>query len=132
MLCGWRLKDQGYMQITLKQKKETRIKVESSYSSLEDFENGARQSSPLFKVFICGMSLMLDKTYFAGYADDNTPQCVIVLQAQKHFSEVVKYLEEISNPLIKWFKGSQMKLSPDKCHSILSHSLTLSGRKSLS
>ena len=27
----------------------------------------------LFNIFMCDLSLILDKTYFAGYADDNTP-----------------------------------------------------------
>ena len=34
--------------------------------------------------------------------------------------EVIRTLEQIPKPLIKWFKDNKMKLNPDKCHLILS------------
>ena len=57
---------------------------------------------------------MLDHTYFASYTDDNTPY-----KANKNAEEVIQTLEQISKPLLQWFKDNKMKLNPDKCHLIL-------------
>ena len=56
---------------------------------------------------------MLDHTYFASYADDNTPYT-------RNVEEVIRTLEQIFKPLLQWFKDNKMKLNPDKCHLILS------------
>ena len=58
---------------------------------------------------------MLDHTYFASYADDNTPYT-----RNKNAEEVIRTLEQIFKPLLQWFKDNKMKLNPDKCHLILS------------
>ena len=55
----------------------------------------------LFNIFMCDLSLILDKTYFAGYGDDNTPYTM-----QKNANEIVKSLEEISKLVIEWFKAT--------------------------
>ena len=55
----------------------------------------------LFNIFMRDLSLILDKTYFAGYADDNTPYTM-----QKNANEIVKSLEEISKLVIEWFKAT--------------------------
>ena len=56
-------------------------------------------------------------TYFASYADDNTT-CIV----QKNTSKTIKSFEEISKPLIEWFKDNEIKLNPNKCHLIFSYS----------
>ena len=55
--------------------RKQRTKVETSYSSWEDIKHGAQGSigSLLFNIFVCDMFLMLEHTYFASYADNNTP-----------------------------------------------------------
>ena len=82
----------------LKNRKQ-RTKVESSYSPWDDIEYGITQGSTsgplLFNIFLCDLFLILDKTYFTTYADDNTPHTV-----QKYISKVVKPLEEISKALV--------------------------------
>ena len=57
---------------------------------------------------------MLDHTYFASYADDNTPYTV-----NEIFEEVIRDLEQISRPLLKWFEENKMKLNLDKCYLIM-------------
>ena len=95
--------------------------MESSYSPCDGIEYGVPQWSTLgqllFNIFICHLSLILDKTYFAPYIEDNTLYTV-----QEDTSEVVNSLEEISKSLIEWFKDNEMKLNPDKCHLVLSDS----------
>ena len=61
------------------------------------------------------MFLMPDYTYFASYADYNTPYTL-----NENAEEVTRTLEQISKPLLKWFEDNKMKLNPDKCHLILS------------
>ena len=58
---------------------------------------------------------MLAHTYFASYADDKTPYTV-----NENAKEVIRTLEQISKPLLIWFKDNKMKLNPDKYHLILS------------
>ena len=58
---------------------------------------------------------MLEHTYFASYADDNTLYTV-----NENAIEVIRTLEQICKPLLKWFKDNKMKLNPHKCHLILS------------
>ena len=99
--------------------RKQRTKVETSYSSWEDIKHGVPQGSILgpllFNIFVCDMFLMLEHTYFASYADDNTPYTV-----NENAEEVIRTLEQISKPLLQWFKDNKMKLNPDKCHLILS------------
>ena len=66
---------------------------------------------------MCDLFFILDKTCFTSHADDNAPYNV-----QRNTSKVVKSLEEISKPLIEWFKDNEIRLNPDKCHLILSDS----------
>ena len=61
------------------------------------------------------MLLILDHTYFASYADDNTPYTV-----NENTEEVIQALEQISKPLLKWFKDNKMKLNPAKGYLMLS------------
>ena len=60
------------------------------------------------------MFLIQNHTYFASYADDNTPYTV-----NENTEEVIRALEQISKPLLKWFKDNKMKLNPAKGHLML-------------
>ena len=99
--------------------RKQRTKAETSYTSREDIKHGVAQGSILvtilFNFFISDMFLMLGHTYFASYADDNTPYTV-----NENAEEVIRTLEQISKPLLQWFKDNKMKLNSDKCHLILS------------
>ena len=100
--------------------RKQRTKAETSYTSREDIKHGVPQGSILvtifFNIFICDMFLMLDHTYFASYADDNTPYTI-----NENVEEVIRNSEQISKPPLQWCKDNKMKLNSDKCHLILSH-----------
>ena len=61
------------------------------------------------------MFLILVNTYFASYADDSTPYTI-----NKNTDSVNNLLEELSIPLLSWFKENKLKLNLDKCHLIVS------------
>ena len=63
---------------------------------------------------MCNMFLILNTTYFTGYADDNTPFVV-----RDNIADVIKALEEIGENLVNWFSNNEMKLNTDKCHLLL-------------
>ena len=61
------------------------------------------------------MFIILVHTYFASYADVNTPYTV-----NENAAEVIRDLEQIFKLLLKWFKDNKVKSNADKCHLILS------------
>ena len=54
-----------------------RVKINSSYSSWRDIINGVPQGSIreplLFNIYLSNLSMFLDKSFIANYADDNCP-----------------------------------------------------------
>ena len=58
--------------------------------------------------------LILNATYFTGYADDNTPFVV-----RDNIGDVIKALEKTEEILLNWFLNSEMKLNTDKCRLLL-------------
>ena len=48
--------------------------------------------------------LFLDNTYLASYADENTPYTI-----NQNTDSVTKSLEELSIPLLSWFKENKIK-----------------------
>ena len=57
---------------------------------------------------------MLEHTYFASYADDNTP-CTVNENAE----EVTWTFKQIFESLLQWFQDSKIKFDLDKCHLIM-------------
>ena len=47
--------------------------------------------------------LFLDNTYFASYADDNTPYTI-----NQNTDSVTKSLEELSTSVLTWFKENKI------------------------
>ena len=68
-----------------------------------------------WRIFVCDLFLILDNSYFASYADDNSPYTI-----NKNTDSVTKSLEELSIPLVSWFKENKLKLNLDKCNLIVS------------
>ena len=63
------------------------------------------------------MFLILDNSYIASFADDNTPYTI-----NQNTDYVTKSLEELSIPILSWFKENKLKLNLDNCHLIASGS----------
>ena len=100
--------------------RKQRIKVENVFSKWQNIETGVPQGSifgpVLFNIHIClWLVLILDNTYFASYADDNTPYTI-----NQNTDLVTKSLEELSIPILSCFKENKIKLNLDKCRFIVS------------
>ena len=92
-----------------------RTSVDSFYSSWETILSGVPQGSILgpllFNIFMCDMFLVLNTTYFAGYANDSTPFVV-----RDNIADVIKALEQIGENLVNWFSSNKMKRNTNKCY----------------
>ena len=62
---------------------------------------------------MCDMFLILNTTYFTGYADDNQP---FVVRDNK--ADVIKTLEEKGENILKWFSNNEIKLNTNKFYLI--------------
>ena len=58
---------------------------------------------------MCDMFLILNTTYFSGYADGNSPFVV-----RDNVADVIKALEEIGENILNWFLNNEIKLNADK------------------
>ena len=58
---------------------------------------------------MCDMFLILNITYFSGYADGNSPFVV-----RDNIADVIKALEEIGENILNWFLNNEIKLNTDK------------------
>ena len=96
-----------------------RVKINNQYSSWKELLLGVPQGSILgpilFNIYLCDLFFFLENIDVASYADDTTPYT-----CGSDFKEVIKYLEESSKILFKWFKDNYMKANADKCHLLLS------------
>ena len=68
----------------------------------------------LFNMFVCDMFLILNTTYFTGYAGDN-----ISFAVRENIADVIKVLEEIGETLGNWFSNKEITINTDKCHLVL-------------
>ena len=60
-------------------------------------------------MFMCDMFLILNTTYFSGYADGNSPFVV-----RDNIADLIKALEEIGENILNWFLNNEIKLNTDK------------------
>ena len=78
--------------------RKQRTKVNSIYSSWADILEGVPQGSVLgplhFIIFLCDLFTIIDTTYFASYADDNTPYVI-----KNTITELLQELETVSKTL---------------------------------
>ena len=58
---------------------------------------------------MCDMFLILNTTYFSGYADGNSPFVV-----RDNIADVIKALEKIGENILNWFLNNEIKLNTDK------------------
>ena len=74
----------------------------------------------LFKIFLIYWFYIIEDFYIASYADDNTPYV-----CKNNIDGVVKFLEEASTKLFKWFSHYLMKSNADKCDLLVSTNKTV-------
>ena len=90
------------MQSYLSNRKQ-RTKINTAYSSWEEILFGVPKDSILrpllFTIFICDLFLIINKVYFASYADDNTPYVI-----GNGVKEVINSLKEASDELFYWLQ----------------------------
>ena len=63
---------------------------------------------------MCDMFLILNTTYFTGFAYDKTPFVV-----RDNIANVIKALEEKEENLVNWFPNNEMNLNTYICHLLL-------------
>ena len=69
----------------------------------------------LFNIDLCDLFFIMNHEDIANYADDNTPYV-----SGKNIDEVVRFLEEPSRVIFKWFSDNQFQANASKCHVLLS------------
>ena len=77
-----------------------------------------------FNIFLCVLFIIIDTTYFASHADDNTPDFI------KKTTEVLQELETVLKKLFLWFTENEMMANADKCHllsSVEDHKIEING-----
>ena len=74
----------------------------------------------LFNIFLIDLFFIFEDTDIASYADHNTPYV-----RADNIDGVVKYLEEASEILFKWFNDNLMKVNADKCRLLVSKNNTV-------
>ena len=90
--------------------RKQRTKINSLYNSLLKIIFGVPQGSILgpllFIIFLIDLFFIIKDTDIASYADDSTP-CVIA----DNIDGVIKFLEEASEILFKWFNENENELN---------------------
>ena len=69
----------------------------------------------IFKIFFCDLFQEYQNSYFANFADDNTPYIVA-----DNTTEVLTSLSSPAQKLFTWFANNKMKANHDKCYLLLS------------
>ena len=91
-----------------------RTKVNNSFSEWMEVFHGVAQGSILgplfFNSFLNDISLVIDETEIANYADDNTPYSV-----DSNLGVVLLKLNNDRSILMKWFNENYFVMNADKC-----------------
>ena len=74
----------------------------------------------MFNNLLVNLFFIIKDFDIANYANDNTP-CM----SANNMDEVVKYLEEASTKLFKWFSDNLMKSNAEKLHLLVSTNNTV-------
>ena len=99
----------------LKQRKKVDIAYSSWLKLLYGVPQGSILGPLLFNIDLCDLFLIMNHEDIANYADDNTPYV-----SGKNIDEVVRFLEESSRVIFKWFSDNQFQANASKCHVLLS------------
>ena len=115
---GFDMKALNFIYDYLRNRKQ-RTKIDNAYSSWQNILYGVPQGSILgpllFNIDLCDLFLTMNNEDIANYADDNTPYV-----SGKNIDEVVRFLEESSRVIFKWFSDNQFQANASKCHVLLS------------
>ena len=99
--------------------RKQRTKIDNAYSSWQNILYGVPQRSILgpllFNIDLCDLFFIMNHEDFANYADDNT-----LYVSGKNIDEVVRFLEESSRVIFKWFSDNHFQANACKCHLLLS------------
>ena len=99
--------------------RKQRTKINLTCNSLQEIIFGVPQGSILgsllFSIFLIDLFIVIEDTDIGSYVDDNTPYVIAY-----NIDGVIKYLEEASEILFKWFNDNLMKINADKCHLLVS------------
>ena len=90
--------------------RKQRTKINSTYSSLLEIIFGVRQESILgpllFNIFLIELFFIIEDADIASYVNDNTPYVIA-----DNIDGVIKFLEEASEILFKWFNENENELN---------------------
>ena len=98
--------------------RKQRTKIDNSYSSWQNIIYGVPQGydfpqGPL--LFNIDLFFIMNHEDIANHAHENTPYV-----SGKNIDEVVRFLEEFSSVIFKWFSNNQFQANASKCHVLLS------------
>ena len=115
---GFDMKALNFIYDYLRNRKQ-RTKIDNAYSSWQNILYGVPQGSILgpllFNIDLCNLFFVMNHEDIVNYADDNTPYV-----SGKNIDEVVRFLEESSRVIFKWFSDNQFQANASKCHVLLS------------
>ena len=96
-----------------------RTKIDNAYSSRQNILYAVPQRSILgpllFNIDLSDLFFITNHEDTANYADGNTPYV-----SGKNIDEVVRFLEESSRVIFKWFSDNQFQANAIKCFVLLS------------
>ena len=99
--------------------RKQRTNIDNANSSWQKILYGVPQGSILgsllFNIDLRDLFFIMNHEDIVNYADDNTPYV-----SGKNIDKVVRFLEESSSVIFKWFSDSQFQANAIKCHILLS------------